>query len=268
MIDTAAKQSFRLGALTPEPALRQRMPLLPGRLRANKSPDSLDRSRIAYSPIMGLNDQYGDCTAVGIANAALAKAALGGFRLPITDQQVLAFYARCLGIDPTNLPALAAAEGAYESDVLVVQAQAGFQTSDDLLVGAFGSLQDPLDFNSIRMLMVEWGSAYLGVSLSLADQACDVWTANPPASAGDPTPGSWGGHALLAWDYEGVEDSDIVHLVTWGSCGQRATWGWLRKACQEAHGILWRQLGLAALQDSEYQALLAAGQQVPMVINA
>jgi len=84
---------------------------------------------------------------------------------------------------------------------------------------------------------------YFGVQLALADQASigAVWNADTPASAGDPTPGSWGGHCLDGWSYEGTGDADIVTLLTWGTT-QRCTWRWLRSRLVEAHGILWPQL--------------------------
>jgi hypothetical protein len=90
--------------------------------------------------------------------------------------------------------------------------------------------------------MVRCGTAYLGVNLAAADEVSNAWDINTPASAGDPTPGSWGGHCLLAWSYTGLGDEDVVTLVTWGSLLYTATWRWLASRCQEAHVVIWRQL--------------------------
>lgn len=262
MVESSMKQNYRLGAKPPQAGLS--LPRLPGPLAARIAPPKLDRSNVVFQPLLGMNNTYGDCTAAGLANAAEAKASLGGFSLGISDAQILAFYAECLRLPQNDLKALAAADGAYETDVLGFQAKHGFAVTNQVLVGAWASVADPKDLNAMRVLASEWGSAYLGVALAVADQNTDVWVANPPADAGDPTPGSWGGHCLILWDYEGIEEDSLVRLATWGGF-QKATWGWMRKALLEAHGILWRQLGLADLQDAEYMGLLAEGRQVAVL---
>jgi hypothetical protein len=252
---------LKLGAMPPREDLRASLPKLPKRMRATKAPGVLERDGVPFQPLMGENDRFGDCTAVGVANGAEARTALEGYSLGITNQQILDFYGACTGVEPANTAALAAAPGAYEVDVLSRQAASGFVTSSQTLVGAWATVPDPLDFNSSRVLTAQWGFAYLGVALSVADQNTEVWVANPPAEAGDPTPGSWGGHCLLLWAYAGTAEDSLVKLATWGSF-QLATWGWLRKALQESHGIAWRQLGTPGLQDLEYESMLEEARQL------
>ena len=126
--------------------------------------------------------------------------------------------------------------------MLAYQAAHGFQANLQVpLVGLYAT-SDPGDLNALRMIATGAGSAYLGVDLALADQNAGTWDTDTPASAGDATPGSWGGHCLLAWDWTGIEDTDTVRLVTWGTF-QAATWRWVRSRLTEVHGLFWRQLG-------------------------
>ena len=83
-----------------------------------------------------------------------------------------------------------------------------------------------------------------------------IWDTDAPASAGDPTPGSWGGHCPIIWDYTGTADTDLVRLGTWGYW-QKATWRWIRQRTQEAHAIAWRQLDAAGTDGLDYERLMA-----------
>ena len=68
-----------------------------------------------------------------------------------------------------------------------------------------------------------------------------MWDTGTPASYGDPTPGSWGSHAVLGWAYTGLEDTDLVQIVTWGRL-QPATWRWFRSRVTEAHALFHPQV--------------------------
>ena len=231
---------MRLGRLPHDPARIAALPQF-GRhaLAAELAPPKLDRSGITWFPGLDGNDQIGDCTAVGIANAARAMAAIGGFVLPIPPTAAPSFYSASTGYDPARPET---DQGGIEADVLAYQAMHGFPADmQDPLVALYAT-SDPGDLNALRTVAWQCGSAYLGVDLALADQSAGVWDTSTPADAGDAMPGSWGGHCLLAWDWTGIEDTDTVRLVTWGAL-QPATWRWVRSRLTEVHALMWRQFG-------------------------
>lgn len=202
------------------------------------APPRLNRDHVAIQPKMDGNNRLGNCTAAGIANAIRAQAALGGFQCNITELDTIAFYSCSTGYDPLKP---GTDEGGVETEVLKYQSQHGFhgeaQTDYD---GLWGNVEAQ-DLNMLRVVMARLGVGYLGVNLALADQQDGTWDTDTPASFGDPTPGSWGGHCLLAWDYTGTNDTDIVRLVTWGAL-KSATWRWVKSRMEEAHGLYHPQM--------------------------
>ena len=214
-----------------------RMPRLAGhRLASAVAPAKIDRSAVAFSSGLYCNDRIGDCTAAGLANAARAQAVLGGFDLGIADDDVVRFYSASTGYD-ANHPWTD--QGAVETDVLAYQLKAGFWTAGQApLVGEWATV-DPSDVNALRNVVAWVGAAYLGVQLAIADHSAGVWDIG--AGVGDATPGSWGGHCVCLWDYQGTDDDSLVTLLSWGA-RQLATWRWLRSRMDEAHAVFWRQL--------------------------
>jgi hypothetical protein len=187
---------------------------------------------------MDRNDELGDCTAVGYANAARGMALLNGFGIDIPTDDVVSFYSDSTGYNPSDA---STDQGAVELDVLAHQLKAGFaRTSGDRtpLVADFATF-DPADRATFASTLARIGPVYLGVNLASADLDTSLtWDTTTP---GDQTPGSWGGHALIAWDYTGLGDGDTVRLATWGTL-QPCTWRWLASRCEEAHVLIWRQL--------------------------
>ena len=214
-----------------------RMPHLAGhRMASAMAPAKIDRSSIAFLPGMYCNDRIGDCTAAGLANAARAQAALGGFDIGIADDDVVGFYSASTGYD-ANHPWTD--RGAVETDVLAYQLKAGFGTAGQTpLVGEWATI-DPSDVNALRNVVAWVGAAYIGVQLAIADQSSGLWDVG--AGAGDGAPGSWGGHCVCLWDYQGTDDDSLVTLLSWGT-RRLATWRWLRSRMDEAHAVFWRQL--------------------------
>ncbi|GAN54897.1 hypothetical protein [Tanticharoenia sakaeratensis] len=230
--------TLRLGARPAE--TRPRQPHLSGlRMMARAAPPKLIRSHINPSPLMLDNDTLGDCTSAGLGNSIRALSALNGFQTAITPQNAVSFYSASTGYVPGNA---ATDQGGIEVDVLGYAAAHGYPVQNQTLFPLWGTIALD-DFNGMRLAMAAFGATYFGVQLALADQASigAVWDTDTPASAGDPTPGSWGGHCLDGWSYTGTGDTDIVTLLTWGTT-QRCTWRWLRSRLMEAHGVLWPQL--------------------------
>nr|WP_194300225.1 hypothetical protein [Acetobacter lovaniensis] len=216
------------------------------RMMARKAPSVLDRSHINPAPLMLGNDQIGDCTSVGLANALRATAALGGFQIGVDDDSVIQFYAESTGYRP-GCPETD--QGGIEVEVLSFAAGVGYQLEAGAYYPLWGTT-DAQDRNALALIMASLGTVYLGVLLSQSDMnqiestngACVLEADN--GAYGDTTPGSAGGHCLLGWSYSGLSDSDTVDLLTWGAI-QKVTWGWLRSRIMEAHGLVWPQLTLA-----------------------
>jgi hypothetical protein len=226
---------------------RAGMPLFEGqKLLARQAPPKLIRDHIDPDPQMDRNNELGDCTAAGLANVARAQARLGGITLTIPTEKTVAFYSQSTGYDPANANSDA---GGVEVDVLADAARQGFEIGQQTpLYPLWGSI-DRQDLNGIRLVASEIGPVYLGVALALADQADGVWDTD---SGGNQQPGSWGGHCLLLWAYDGIEPDSLVTLITWGAATQRATWRWVQSRMDEAHAVTFRQLRKAGTLGVDY----------------
>lgn len=244
--------TMKLGRMPHDPAQIARMPQLDRHPILNATavptyPVALDRSRFAaFRPALDGNDRIGDCTAVGYANGARAAAALGGFGIDIQQAQTVGLYIRSCGYDPYAVPVDGenpTDRGGVLADVLAYQAQHGFDATNQMLVGDFATV-DPANLSAVRATCARVGMLYCGVELAAADQnpEGDIW--DTAGEAGDPTPGSWGGHCLGIWDWSGCGDTDLVRLVTWGMF-QRATWRWVKSRLVECHALMWRDVGPA-----------------------
>lgn len=201
-------------------------------------PRTCVRDYAAFQTGLYGNDTIGDCTAAALANAARGfSLAHGGPDIPIDPAAVVAFYAACCGV-PDTPDALAQTEGSVMSDVLARQARDGYDIGEQTaLVGTYGTIP-VANHQQVANAIALLGGAYLGVDLAVADQTADVWDTDTP---GDQTPGSWGGHALMAWGYDGLGPTDQVMLGTWGMW-QPATWRWVASRAVEAHAVIWHQL--------------------------
>lgn len=235
--------SYQLGRLPHDPARLAKAPsLLAHPLAAQKAPAQLDRSKLPYQPGLYQNDDFPDCTAAAMANSASLIAALNGYDLKIDPVKVLAFFAACVGL-PDDPAQLALSDGAVLLDVMARQASQGFDIGPQLLVGGFVSV--PQDQREVLAnCMARFGAGNWGVALSVSDQNMPIWDTIAPASAGDPSPASWGRHNLVGVDYTGLGDTDLVSLATWGGI-QKATWRWVLARVEEAYAVIWRQLAKA-----------------------
>ena len=242
----------QLGRLPHDPAMLARAPQLGGHaLGAKRAPATLDRLALGLMPRLDGNDRLSDCTAVAIANSARAAAMLDGYQVAIPTAKVVGFYGQSTGYDGTP----ATDRGGVLAKVLANQAQAGFDIGAQApLVGAWGTF-DPHDRNLMALAIDELGTVQLGVALSISDQRLGIWDTVVPASAGDSAPGSWGRHAMMAWDYTGLDDKDTVRCGTWGAW-QHVTWRWIRARAEEAHSLAWRRFGGAGAA-IDYERLVA-----------
>jgi hypothetical protein len=191
----------------------------------------LDRAAIKYQPAMCGNDQYPSCTVAALINAAVATEALQQAALAFDEQAWVPFYARLAGCEPTPT-AIAATDGLAILDVLRAQGTVGFDIGAVApLTGDFGTV--PLVRADLARCMAGLGFVYAGVDLAQSDLIDtgpgEVWDVA--------TPDSSLGHALLLWDYTGLDDDDHVGLVSWGGFIE-STWLGIECRLREAYGLL------------------------------
>jgi hypothetical protein len=227
---------MRLGRLPHDPhrlaqarALRYGAVLPPARIIRDRS----------WSPTLGCNDTLPDCTAVAVANGArMFSRCNASTDVAIPDAAIIGFYADCIGQPGASSEQLAATNGAIMLDVMERQQANGFAIGGQVpLVADFAAIP-PGDRYGLATAIARCGHVQLGVALAIADQTDGTWDTT---TSGDQQPGSWGGHALVAYAYEGLGDTDIVWLATWGQW-QAATWRWISARLEEAYALAWRQL--------------------------
>ena len=227
---------MRLGRLPHSAAQLAALPSLAGHRMAAFMPlPVLDRRGVDFVPGLYENNLLPTCTAAGLANHAAGVAAINGFRLPVSDADVPAFYAACVGCDPT-VTAMAATDGAVMADVLGRQAASGFDVGQQVpLVARYGTV--PLARTTLANAACRLGGAYLGVRLHDRDMQMlgKRWDVVPGRDDGPIV----GGHCIVGpWDYAGLADDDTVRVMTWGAM-QDATWAWLLARAEEAYGLAW-----------------------------
>jgi len=204
-------------------------------------PPSCERNTWDFDVLLCENDLIGDCTYAALANAAKGIAALNGYTLNVDQSTVVAGFATQHGISPSDQAALEAAEGLEMADVLNFMQQHGFNVGNQLLAGTWGTLG--LDRSSLALALAHLGIGYWGITLYDSDvaafQSGSVW--DTIATRGNVV----SGHAVTAWDYSGLGDTDIVRICTWGTM-QVATWRWVADRLDEAHGVTFPSLGPAS----------------------
>lgn len=208
-------------------------------------PAVLDRSGIDFTPGLYRNDTLPICTAVALANYARAYSWLKARTdIVVVEDKVVQFFAQTEGVADTDA-AIEATGGAVMMDIMGAAERSGFDVGQQTPLVPLVEACHSLDIQQIAHAAWTCGAANLGVALSLADQQMQRWDIVAPADFGDTTPGSWGQHDLILWDWEGLDPTSWVRLGTWGYW-QYATWRWVLAATHEAYALRWPQLDPAA----------------------
>jgi hypothetical protein len=180
-------------------------------------------------PMMA-NDRLGDCAIAAPGHQIEAWTANVGMQFTPSDQEIVAAYSAVSGYDPATG---ANDAGCVELDVLNYWRTTGIAGHK---IGAFVAIE-PGNHTQVREAAWLFGGVYVGLSLPLAAQRQQVWSApfNPLVAQFFPAyqPGSWGGHAVYIVDY----DARGLTCITWGA-PKRMTWAFLDTYCEEAWGIL------------------------------
>jgi hypothetical protein len=182
---------------------------------------------------MMLNGTYGDCTIAGWGHLHLLRTSLCGKPAVMTDDAVLSLYSAVTSLEgaefepagPDGTPPAQNDNGCVETDVLNYLRQQGD-------IGAYASVR-PLSNDAVKFTIDAFEGIYVGAEMPLNCSGQNIWDADPNNMTGEAAPGSWGGHCLIAVDY----DADGVTFVTWGMT-QRATWRWWNAYINESYAIL------------------------------
>lgn len=195
---------------------------------------------------MFANDRYGDCVIAARAHQTLRfEAAEVGAPPPITDEEVVAEYF--------------AESGGIDAGLVMLQAMRAWRAGW-VAGGATYTIHSFLevvaqDHDEVREAMVVGTGLQFGarLPLSAADQmgVGAPWdlVAGPRGAAG-----SWGGHAILACEY----DAAGVTFITWGK-RQRATWAWVDAYADECY---------LAIDDVDRAGVAAAVPALPAALAA
>lgn len=167
---------------------------------------------------MYANDDWGDCTCVGVAHADATFRAWGSGETPFTEAQVLALYRRYCGWDGTP----ATDNGGYLLDVLKGARQDG-------IIHAFVAL-NPQNHAQMKTAIDIFGGVYAGVMLPVSAQDEKVWTRTTGVGS---EPWSWGGHAIWIPRYT----TKVYTCVTWSE-PQDMTYEWQHRYMDEAFAII------------------------------
>ena len=230
---------MKFGRLAHDPTALASVPA--HRFGAVPPPPALDRRSVVFEPGLFQNDTLPDCTAVALANVARATAALAGYQLVVEPALVPAFYAACVGVPDTEA-AMAVTDGAVALDVLARQARDGFDIGPQKLYGQSAAI-DVASRSDLASGIARF-VGYWGITLRERDMQTvgGRWDVVPGRDDGPVV----GGHMVIAWDYFGLQDSDVLRIGTWGTF-QQGTWAWVHARLDEAYGVGWPQLAAAPL---------------------
>lgn len=205
-------------------------------LIAPRAPLALPRHDVHPAYQMFDNDQIGDCSSAGIANTMISFSALSNTTPIITTNDAVNFYSLSTGYNPADP---STDQGGVLSEVLAYAVVNGYTAGYYKYFPLWGTL-DPHDRNALGNGINMFGSVYCGFGLAQADYTTvgEVWDTETP---GDQTGWSWGGHCALLFAYEGLADTDIVYIATWGGL-QKATWRWVHARIFESHVVAFRDL--------------------------
>ena len=213
-----------------------------------KPPDAVDFGAKCLPWPMFKNDTVGDCTCASAGHLVKAWTTYAGNPFTATDRQVLNMYSAISGYDQRTG---ANDDGAYMLDVLRYWRRTGLA---DHRITAY--MQFKLVGWNLKHTIWLFGGAYLGLNLPLTaiEQIGKYWGVPEGGPVGNGAPGTWGGHAVAATQY----DKSGVTIVTWGTT-QRVTWEFLKVYCDEAYAILspdWVSSGKVSPSQFNYQTLL------------
>lgn len=213
-------------------------------------PKSIPLNRNGNPQMLG-NDVHSNCTTVGfvnLVNQITAQTITGAFQ-PIDMDHVMAFYSATSGYNP-NVPGSDA--GAVASEVLSYASRNGFDFGGGRTFYPLFGTSDPSDRFQTANIIDRMEGVYGGFGLAQADAYVPETGVWDTTTQGNQSPWSWGGHLMTIVAYEGLGDTDVVWLETWGAYHQ-ATWRWVQSRLFEAHGLAFHQILRSDYRNSKDQ---------------
>jgi hypothetical protein len=194
-------------------------------------PPEVDWSTKAKRLGMLLNDQLGDCGLAAPLHLMQCMTAENGVEYVPTDAEALAAYKAIGNYRP----------GQPETDNGVVMLDVMNAWRRDGIAGKKIDAYVALDLRNrlhFKQTIACFGGVILGFSLPLSCRGQDEWTVSLGGSLGDPTPGSYGGHAVSghASRDESLPNPGIT-IVSWGQ-RMHVSWDFLDAYCDEAYAVV------------------------------
>jgi hypothetical protein len=177
---------------------------------------------------MMANNVTSDCTCAAIGHAIQLWTSVTGTETVVSDDVILNLYSSACGYvrGDANTD-----NGGVASDVLLYWYKN--PVAGHALAG-FASIR-PGNRTSLRDSIYLFGIGYLGVQLPLTAQRGDWILPEGQNLTGNWEPGSWGGHAVPACDYDEVG----VTVISWGRL-IKVSWNWLDAYMDEGYALLSR----------------------------
>jgi hypothetical protein len=177
------------------------------RKRLGEPPEFVDNTEY-LQPIMGKNDEIGDCTIVGQANySLLADHMVGQTDVVITDQECIDRYAKLTGYDP--------ATGEHDDGAVETQILDDWRKDplDSITLLGYASV-DVHDDVLLRHAINLFGAIYVGIDLPATAQDQSGTNTDWDATTGM-VPGSWGGHCVILPRYDWRGPTRRLWAATW-----------------------------------------------------
>lgn len=189
------------------------LPLPPAQVAWNKGITSFGMMK---------NDTLGCCTIAGAAHAVQIFSANTGTEVTLSDEEVLAYYAKWDGYVVGNP---LTDQGGIELDVLNAWKRDEF-AGHALIAYADVSVGSP---TQIKQAIWLFGGLYIGLSVSnyIMRTMPDVWDVVADDEGND------GGHCVFVTGY----DDKALTFISWGKLYQM-TWAFWAKYVDEAHALL------------------------------
>lgn len=231
MTEAVILEAKRLGAeMSPDdPRTLRLAAYIDPRALAPAPPQTNNAAAVKGWP-MFLNDTLGDCTIASMAHADELWNTVGGRGVvAVTDEQVRETYMAVTGYNPGDP---STDQGAVILDTLRYWRTTGFAQAAGRQIGAFASVtvhNHPL----VRDGIFYFDGLDCGVNLPVTAQRMGQHWTRPRNLRGANAPGSWGGHAVWAVDY----DRYGVTVVSWGEL-IRVDWAFWDAYFEEAWACL------------------------------
>jgi hypothetical protein len=153
-----------------------------------------------------LNNSIGDCGVAAPGHAEQAWTSQTETQLIIPDEQILTAYKDISGFDGT--PATDVGVNMLDVNKYWRTKGIGGKTIKNF------SILKSQNHEHVDFAIHAYGGIYGGLNLPLSCQNQAMWGLTPGGTEGDPTPGSWGGHAI--WIIGRDKIRRVYKFISWG----------------------------------------------------